>query len=55
MDTTKYSTKLEETIGCYMDDSDVLDDVLDALSEDVKIDILLYIARNHDIPVPKRD
>ena len=55
MDETKYSTKLEERIGAIMDDSDMLDDVLAALSEDVKIDILLYIARNHDIPVPERD
>ena len=55
MTTEKYSFLLEETLSHYMDDTELLDDVLHALNEEKKIDIFLYIFRMRDIPVPARD
>jgi hypothetical protein len=55
MTTDEYSLELEETLARYMDDTELLVDVLKALNEEKKIDIFLYIAKNHDIHVPERD
>ena len=55
MNENSYSFELEETLARYMDDTELLDNVLRALNEEKKIDIFLYIARMHDIPVPARD
>lgn len=55
MTTDEYSFLLEETLSRYMDDTELLDDVLKALNEEKKIDIFLYIMRSRDIPVPAQD
>jgi hypothetical protein len=55
MDANNYSLELEETLARYMDDTELLDNVLKALNDEKKIDVFLYIARMHDIPVPERD
>lgn len=51
----EYSNELEELLESKMDSYDLLEAVLKAIGTEDKIDIFLYVARMHDIPVPERD